>query len=114
MLELKITGQLFQLQPTKTTKLTSSPPPTITMITAAATTLIILSTNQSPKPETGDHPNKEEERRTQVTRWGKKKSPLKALPVIATTSEEGKIPYLNNDYYRKAITIINNSNARKK
>ena len=58
----------------KTTKTTTPPTTTTTTIAtiAAATTKTVPPTSRSPKPETGDHPDKEEEGWTQVTRGGGK------------------------------------------
>ena len=67
--------------PQKTTKLTSSPPTATTTTTITEATTI---TNESPKPEAGDHPNKEEEGWTQVARHKKKNSPLKKQAPIPT------------------------------
>ena len=70
-------GHFSKSCPQKTTKTITSPTTTTTTtIAAAATTKTIAITNGSPKPETGDHPDKEEEGWIQVIRGGKKKKNL--------------------------------------
>ena len=68
-------GHFSKSCPQKTTKIITPPTTTTTtimIIAVAATTKTIPSTSRSPKLETGDHPDKEEEGWTQVTRGGKK------------------------------------------
>ena len=77
-------GHFSKSCPQKTTKTIIQPTTTTTIITtiaAAATTTtkrITTATSESPKPETGDHPDKEKEGCTQVQDGGKKRRlPLK-------------------------------------
>ena len=70
-------GHFSKSCPQKTTKIT--PPTTTTTTIAAATTATkksIPSKSGSPKTETGDHPDKEEEGWTLVRSGGKKKKLL--------------------------------------
>ena len=81
-------GHFSKSCPQKTTK-TTTPMTTTTMtmmtIAAAAATTVLMS--ESPKPETEDHPNKDEEGWTQVVRGGKKKkTPPKKLPTTTATT----------------------------
>ena len=97
-------GHFSRSCPQKTIKPTSPPPTspllttttttTTSTTTATATTKITPPTSGSPKPETGDHPDKEEEGWTHVTReWvGKKNSPLKTqIPKPTQEKQQNKI-----------------------
>ena len=82
-------GHFLRSCPQKTTK-TTTPLTTTTMITtiAVATTKTILPTSGSPKTENGDHPDKKEDRWTQVTRGRKKKkTPLKKSTIVPTENQ---------------------------
>ena len=74
----------------KTTKITTPPTTTTTIktIAEAATTKTVPSTSRSPKPETGDHLDKEEDGWTQVRRGGKKKNTPSNKSTIAPTENQ--------------------------
>ena len=103
-------GHFSRSCPQKPTKITTLPTTTTTIMTivaAAATTKTIPSTNESPKPETGDHPDKEEEGWAQVTREGKKKkTPLKKINNNNSTKRKPNDKFNNNFHYCYNKTII--------
>ena len=79
MLELYATGAFLKILPSKDHPATATTT-TTTITTIAAAAAAIMATkqitpaiNKSPNTETGDHPDKGEERWTQVTRRRKKK-----------------------------------------
>ena len=87
-------GHFSKSCPQKTTKTiqpTTTTATTVTIVAAAVTTRITKASSESPKSETGDHPDKEEGW-TQVQKGGKKKTPIKkptenqtTNPITATT-----------------------------
>ena len=71
-------GHFSKSCPQKTTKTTTTKTTTTTIAAAAAAAAAAATTvltSESPKPETEDHPDKDEEGWTQVVSGGKKKTP---------------------------------------